>query len=162
MHSVAVMSQELRPHELGGRVVITPDGQRLTVIGAVLNDIGAYTCIARNLVGENGKEFDVDVHVPPYFQRGGSDDVTISVIRDQPAYLYCPFDGHPFPTVQWLKDRAPINDEYIPSIRSVLYLLNIFQDTGQNRVLSLQPKHHVRILFTYSPYRLYRLAFLIP
>ena len=85
----------------------------MTVIDAQLSDIGDYYCVARNLVGEKRKDFDVDVHEPPYFSDGdGRGDVSIAVRVDDAVNLTCPFNGYPFPKVQWSKNRMPIDDRY--------------------------------------------------
>ena len=105
--------QELRDYQLERRVSISLDGQRLTVVDAQLSDIGDYYCVARNLVGEKRKDFDVDVHEPPYFSDGdGHADVSIAVRVDDAVNLTCPFNGYPFPKVQWSKNRMPIDDRY--------------------------------------------------
>ncbi|XP_041648005.1 hemicentin-1 [Cheilinus undulatus] len=95
-------------------VSITANGRIVQIKHAQVSDTGRYTCIATNIAGEDEKDFDVNIQVPPNFNRpGGDGDATSSsgfgvdvrdVILNNPISLYCETNAVPPPTLTWYKD----------------------------------------------------------
>ncbi|XP_034738598.1 hemicentin-1 isoform X2 [Etheostoma cragini] len=95
-------------------VSITANGQIVQIKHAQVSDTGRYTCVATNIAGEDEKDFDVNIQVPPHFKRpGGVGDTTSSpglggdvrdVILNNPISLYCETNAVPPPTLTWFKD----------------------------------------------------------
>ncbi|XP_022603168.1 hemicentin-1 [Seriola dumerili] len=95
-------------------VSITANGRIVQIKHAQVSDTGRYTCIATNIAGEDEKDFDVNIQVPPNFNRpGGVGDTTSppgfggdvrDVILNNPISLYCETNAVPPPTLTWYKD----------------------------------------------------------
>ncbi|XP_031169752.1 hemicentin-1 isoform X2 [Sander lucioperca] len=95
-------------------VSITANGRIVQIKHAQVSDTGRYTCVATNIAGEDEKDFDVNIQVPPHFNRpGGVGDTTSSpglggdvrdVILNNPISLYCETNAVPPPTLTWFKD----------------------------------------------------------
>ncbi|XP_068563703.1 hemicentin-1 [Cebidichthys violaceus] len=95
-------------------VSITANGRIVQIKHAQVSDTGRYTCVATNIAGEDEKDFDVNIQVPPNFNRpGGVGDITSSpgfggdvrdVILNNPISLYCETNAVPPPTLTWYKD----------------------------------------------------------
>ncbi|KAF1385466.1 hypothetical protein PFLUV_G00108060 [Perca fluviatilis] len=93
---------------------ITANGRIVQIKHAQVSDTGRYTCVATNVAGEDEKDFDVNIQVPPHFNRpGGVGDTTSStglggdvrdVILNNPISLYCETNAVPPPTLTWFKD----------------------------------------------------------
>ncbi|XP_071342317.1 hemicentin-1 isoform X2 [Trachinotus anak] len=92
-------------------VSITANGRIVQIKHAQVSDTGRYTCVATNIAGEDEKDFDVNIQVPPNFRRPGD---TLSppgfggdvrdVILNNPVSLYCETNAVPPPTLTWYKD----------------------------------------------------------
>ncbi|XP_034438633.1 hemicentin-1 isoform X1 [Hippoglossus hippoglossus] len=103
--------QILRPDN---HVSITTNGRIVQIKHAQVSDTGRYTCVATNIAGEDEKDFDVNIQVPPNFNRpGGVGDTTSppgfggdarDVILNNPISLYCETNAVPPPTLTWYKD----------------------------------------------------------
>ncbi|XP_038571296.1 hemicentin-1 isoform X1 [Micropterus salmoides] len=95
-------------------VSITANGRIVQIKHAQVSDTGRYTCVATNIAGEDEKDFDVNIQVPPNFSRpGGVGGATSSpgfggdvrdVILNNPISLYCETNAVPPPTLTWYKD----------------------------------------------------------
>ncbi|KAM3620522.1 uncharacterized protein V6R79_024924 [Siganus canaliculatus] len=92
-------------------VTITANGRIVQVKHAQVSDTGRFTCVATNVAGEDEKDFDVNVQVPPNFNRPGEDTSspgvsgdTRDVILNNPVSLYCETNAVPPPTLTWFKD----------------------------------------------------------
>ncbi|TMS20257.1 Hemicentin-1, partial [Larimichthys crocea] len=100
-------------------VSITANGRIVQIKHAQVSDTGRYTCVATNIAGEDEKDFDVNIQVPPNFNRpGGVGDTTSStgfvgdvrdVILNNPISLYCETNAVPPPTLTWYKDGQLLN-----------------------------------------------------
>ncbi|CAG5863670.1 unnamed protein product [Menidia menidia] len=103
--------QILQPDD---HVSITANGRTVQIKHAQVSDTGRYTCVATNIAGEDEKDFDVNIQVPPHFNRpGGVGDTTLhsgfgedarDVILNNPISLYCETNAVPPPTLTWYKD----------------------------------------------------------
>ncbi|XP_062857960.1 hemicentin-1 [Trichomycterus rosablanca] len=98
-----------------GHITITPNGRIVQIKQAQVSDTGRYTCIATNIAGEDEKDFDVNIQVPPSFQKNGDHGSGIAtvaeakdVILNNPISLYCETNAVPPPTLTWYKDGRPI------------------------------------------------------
>ncbi|XP_051803642.1 hemicentin-1 [Acanthochromis polyacanthus] len=95
-------------------VSITANGRIVLIKHAQVSDTGRYTCVATNIAGEDEKDFDVNIQVPPNFNRAGGDGDATSppgfggdvrdVILNNPISLYCETNAVPPPTLTWYKD----------------------------------------------------------
>ncbi|XP_047443825.1 hemicentin-1 isoform X2 [Mugil cephalus] len=95
-------------------VSITASGRIVQIKHAQVSDTGRYTCVATNIAGEDEKDFDVNIQVPPNFNKpGGVGDATSppgfggdarDVILNNPISLYCETNAVPPPTLTWYKD----------------------------------------------------------
>ncbi|KAK2835266.1 hypothetical protein Q5P01_015750 [Channa striata] len=97
-----------------GHVSITANGRIVQIKHAQVSDTGRYTCVATNVAGEDEKDFDVNIQVPPNFNKHGGVGGTTSppgfggdvrdVILNNPISLYCETNAVPPPTLTWYKD----------------------------------------------------------
>ncbi|XP_074490966.1 hemicentin-1 isoform X1 [Sebastes fasciatus] len=97
-----------------GHVSIAANGRIVQIQHSQVSDTGRYTCVATNIAGEDEKDFDVNIQVPPNFNRPGGDGDTASspgfggdvrdVILNNPISLYCETNAVPPPTLTWYKD----------------------------------------------------------
>ncbi|XP_055020737.1 hemicentin-1 [Boleophthalmus pectinirostris] len=91
-------------------VSITANGRIVQIKHAQVSDTGRYTCVATNIAGEDEKDFDVNIQVPPNFNNGdttslpGIDGDVRDVILNNPISLYCETNAVPPPTLTWYKD----------------------------------------------------------
>uniref|UniRef100_A0A8C3J6R6 Hemicentin-1 n=1 Tax=Calidris pygmaea TaxID=425635 RepID=A0A8C3J6R6_9CHAR len=110
--------QLLKP---GDHVIVQGSGRTLQIKEAQISDTGRYTCLASNIAGEDELEFDVNIQVPPSFQkpykeweagntvdtgRGGESK---DVIVNNPLSLYCETNAVPPPVLTWYKDGYPLS-----------------------------------------------------
>ncbi|KFO28580.1 Hemicentin-1 [Fukomys damarensis] len=98
-------------------VTIAANGHTLQIKEAQISDTGRYTCIASNLAGEDELDFDVNIQVPPSFQKlweignmldTGRSGEAKDVIINNPISLFCETNAAPPPTLTWYKDSHPL------------------------------------------------------
>ncbi|XP_019490993.1 PREDICTED: hemicentin-1 [Hipposideros armiger] len=98
-------------------VTIAANGHTLQIKEAQISDTGRYTCVASNVAGEDELDFDVNIQVPPSFQKlwemGNMLDIGRSgeakdVIINNPISLSCETNAAPPPTLTWYKDGRPL------------------------------------------------------
>ncbi|XP_073903349.1 hemicentin-1 isoform X3 [Castor canadensis] len=98
-------------------VNIAANGHTLQIKEAQISDTGRYTCVASNLAGEDELDFDVNIQVPPSFQKlweignmldTGRSGEAKDVIINNPIFLHCETNAAPPPTLTWYKDGRPL------------------------------------------------------
>uniref|UniRef100_A0A665VT70 Hemicentin-1 n=1 Tax=Echeneis naucrates TaxID=173247 RepID=A0A665VT70_ECHNA len=134
---------------------------------AQVSDTGRYTCIATNIAGEDEKDFDVNIQVPPNFKRPGGVGDTLSptgfgvdvrdVILNNPISLYCETNAVPPPTLTWYKDGQLLasNDKVLimPGGRVLQIPRAQAEDTGRYTCVAVNEagedsiQYDVRVLF---------------
>uniref|UniRef100_A0A8C5X6K5 Hemicentin-1 n=1 Tax=Malurus cyaneus samueli TaxID=2593467 RepID=A0A8C5X6K5_9PASS len=105
-----------QPLQADGHVLIQGSGHTLHIQQAQVSDTGRYTCLASNIAGEDELEFDVNIQVPPSFQKpyreweagntvdAGGGGERKDVIVNSPLSLYCETNAVPPPVLTWFKD----------------------------------------------------------
>uniref|UniRef100_A0A8D2B9D0 Hemicentin-1 n=1 Tax=Sciurus vulgaris TaxID=55149 RepID=A0A8D2B9D0_SCIVU len=83
------------------------NGRKLIIAQAQVSDTGLYQCVATNTAGDDRKEFEVTVHVPPIIKSSGLAERV--VVKGKPVALQCVANGIPHPSITWLKDDQPVN-----------------------------------------------------
>ncbi|XP_043555476.1 hemicentin-1 [Chiloscyllium plagiosum] len=107
-----------QPLKKDDHITITANGHIIQIKNAQLSDTGRYTCVATNVAGEDEKDYDVNVQVPPSFVKPvhvrdtkgsaleGSRSVDFKdVVMNNPISLYCETNAVPPPSLTWYKDR---------------------------------------------------------
>ncbi|XP_010130628.1 PREDICTED: hemicentin-1, partial [Buceros rhinoceros silvestris] len=104
------------PLKLDDHVMIQASGRSLQIKEAQVSDTGRYTCLASNIAGEDEVEYDVNIQVPPSFQKlpkeweggntvgAGRGGESKDVIVNNPLSLYCETNAVPPPVLTWYKD----------------------------------------------------------
>nr|XP_061790885.1 hemicentin-1-like [Nerophis lumbriciformis] len=148
-------------------VSITANGRIVQIRHAQVSDTGRYTCIATNVAGEDEKDFDVNIQVPPSFNRptGIGDALSPSgfgvdardVILNNPISLYCETNAVPPPTLTWYKDGQPLtsNDNILimPGGRVLQIPRTQADDSGRYTCVAVNEagedsiQYDVRVLF---------------
>ncbi|KAB1258936.1 Hemicentin-1 [Camelus dromedarius] len=108
---------ESQPLKSDAHVTIGANGQTLQIKETQISDTGRYTCVASNIAGEDELDFDVNIQVPPSFQKlweignmldTGRNGEAKDVIINNPISLYCETNAAPPPTLTWYKDGHPL------------------------------------------------------
>ncbi|XP_015425408.1 PREDICTED: hemicentin-1-like [Myotis davidii] len=108
---------ESQPLKSDDHVNIAANGHTLQIKEAQISDTGRYTCVASNIAGEDELDFDVNIQVPPSFQKlwemgnmldTGRSGEAKDVIINNPLSLYCETNAAPPPTLTWYKDGRPL------------------------------------------------------
>ncbi|XP_021053028.1 hemicentin-1 [Mus pahari] len=106
-----------QPLKSDDHVTIAASGHTLQIKEAQISDTGRYTCVASNLAGEDELDFDVNIQVPPSFQKlweignmldTGRSGEAKDVIINNPISLHCETNAAPPPTLTWYKDGRPL------------------------------------------------------
>ncbi|XP_069497466.1 hemicentin-1 isoform X2 [Ambystoma mexicanum] len=90
------------------RIRISPDGSTLDIIGALLSDVGKYTCVATNPAGEEDHMFNLNVYVPPMIINNQKEPLELTAILDTSINVDCMATGSPPPQINWLKNGLPL------------------------------------------------------
>ncbi|XP_044243814.3 hemicentin-1 isoform X3 [Ursus arctos] len=106
-----------QPLKSDDHVNIAASGHTLQIKEAQISDTGRYTCVASNIAGEDELDFDVNIQVPPSFQKlweignmldTGRSGEAKDVIINNPISLYCETNAAPPPTLTWYKNGRPL------------------------------------------------------
>nr|XP_036865807.1 hemicentin-1 [Manis javanica] len=106
-----------QPLRSDDHVNIAANGHTLQIKKTQISDTGRYTCVASNIAGEDELDFDVNIQVPPSFQKlweignmldTGRSGEAKDVIINNPISLYCETNAAPPPTLTWYKDGHPL------------------------------------------------------
>uniref|UniRef100_A0A5K3F1W2 Hemicentin-1 n=1 Tax=Mesocestoides corti TaxID=53468 RepID=A0A5K3F1W2_MESCO len=90
-----------------GGVVLSPNGQILTVYSVNEAISGTFTCSAMNTHGSVSKDFQVTVKTPPGISKESVSEVEIA--QNEMTLLTCMISyGYPQPTIQWFKNGQPL------------------------------------------------------
>ncbi|XP_063792751.1 hemicentin-2 [Pseudophryne corroboree] len=84
---------------------IFEQGRILSLSAAHVSDSGIYTCVAVNSAGEDSRDIELQVYVPPSIL---GEEFNASVTVNQPIILECQSSAIPPPTITWLKDGHPL------------------------------------------------------
>ncbi|CAG2158572.1 unnamed protein product [Oppiella nova] len=131
------------------RIETKPDGSVALSIDCIQSgDLGKYTIIAKNCVGEAVSECAVDVQTGPIIRDKLPE--TLNIIEGHPFELIAKVDGNPMPEVKWTKDGVPVEPMEGIEIRSKpdgTVSLNIDcaqnDDSGRYAVIARSPSGEV-------------------
>ncbi|MBN3302329.1 HMCN1 protein, partial [Amia calva] len=123
-----------KPVRQGDGVKIVSSGRKLVIPRAQVSDTGRYQCVATNEAGDQEKEFDVAIHVPPGIRSTGPSERSVTV--HNPVTLQCVANGIPSPAITWLKDGRPVNTARgnikLESAGRVLHIIKtLLEDAGR-------------------------------
>ncbi|XP_073439014.1 hemicentin-1 [Dendrobates tinctorius] len=90
------------------RIIKSLNGEVLTITSAQTTDMGKYTCIATNAVGEDDRIFTVNVHVPPKITDNQGSPIELTAILGTSINIECLVTGVPTPQINWLKNGLPL------------------------------------------------------
>ncbi|XP_032884067.1 hemicentin-1 isoform X2 [Amblyraja radiata] len=106
-----------QPLQVGDHITITANSRIIQIKNTQISDTGRYTCVATNIAGEDEKDYDVNVQVPPSFMKpenshdingralDGSRVVEFKdVVINNHISLYCETNAVPPPSLTWYKD----------------------------------------------------------
>ncbi|XP_074779784.1 hemicentin-2 [Athene noctua] len=116
----------------GDGLLITEQGRRLHIPKAEVAHAGRYTCLVANAVGQEQREFDVAVHVPPEFVQGSGSTTNISVSLQGSLTLTCEATGVPVPTVTWSWNGSPVTASEHTYVLSGGWLLRLTHARAQD------------------------------
>ncbi|KAL2089466.1 hypothetical protein ACEWY4_014154 [Coilia grayii] len=141
-----------QPVRQGDRVRVSSGGRRLIISRAQVSDTARFQCAATNEAGDQEREFNVAVHVPPSIRSTGP--VERSVVLQRPMSLQCVATGIPSPSITWLKDGRPVDatQEYL-KLESGGKTLHIpqarLEDAGKYTCVATNPageaQQHIRL-----------------
>ncbi|XP_058380273.1 hemicentin-2 [Diceros bicornis minor] len=147
-----------RPLAGGDAHHISPDGALLQVLQANLSNVGQYSCVAANALGEKTKHFQLSVLVIPTIlgvtEDSADEEVTVTI--NNPISLICEALAFPSPTITWMKDGAPFqasnNIQLLPGTHGLQILNAQKEDAGQytcvvtNELGEAVKNYHVEVL----------------
>ncbi|XP_042642365.1 hemicentin-2 [Tyto alba] len=116
----------------GDGLLLTEEGRRLHIPEAEVAHAGRYTCLVANAVGQERREFDVAVHVPPDIIQGSGLTTNVSVSLQGSLTLTCEATGVPLPTVTWSWDGSPVTPSEHMHVLSGGWLLRLTHARAQD------------------------------
>ncbi|XP_053325662.1 hemicentin-1 [Spea bombifrons] len=133
-------------------ILIMSGGMVLRFSHTTVSNAGRYTCVVSNAVGEEKKDFDLNVLVPPRLLDKVQGDVKVKE-RGQ-ITLSCEATGTPAPQILWLKDGQPIQEDIHHKIAhggQHLQIVNaMFTDTGRYTCVATNLAGHKSRSFSLS------------
>ncbi|XP_039213555.1 hemicentin-1 isoform X2 [Crotalus tigris] len=92
-----------QPVSLSNSVRILSGGRMLRLMQVKMEDAGHYICVVNNIAGEDRKNFELSVLVPPSIV-GENKLEDVKVKEGHGITLTCEVTGNPIPEITWLKD----------------------------------------------------------
>ncbi|XP_071430396.1 hemicentin-2 [Pithys albifrons albifrons] len=114
------------------RLLLTEQGRRLHIPRAEVAHAGRYTCLAANAEGQEQREFDVVVHVPPEFIQGSGLTTNVTISLQESLTLTCEATGVPQPTITWFWDGSPVTPSEHMHVLSGGWLLRLTNARAQD------------------------------
>ncbi|XP_051663785.1 hemicentin-2 [Manacus candei] len=116
----------------GDGLLLTEQGRRLHIPRAEVTHTGRYTCLVANAEGQEQREFDVVVHVPPEFLQGSGLTTNVTISLQESLTLTCEATGVPQPTVTWFWDGSPVTPSENMHVLSGGWLLRLTHAGAQD------------------------------
>ncbi|CAM9699604.1 unnamed protein product [Bubo scandiacus] len=116
----------------GDGLLIMERGKRLRIPKAEVAHAGRYACLVENAVGQEQREFDVAVHVPPEFIQGSGSTTNVSMSLQGSLTLTCEATGVPLPTVTWSWNGSPVTPSEHTHVLSGGWLLRLTRARAQD------------------------------
>ncbi|KAM6400073.1 hemicentin-2 [Rhynochetos jubatus] len=113
-------------------LLLTEQGRRLRIPKAEVAHAGRYACLVANAAGQEQREFDVVVHVPPEFVQESGSTTNVSVSLHGALMLTCEATGIPLPTVTWFWDGSPITPSEHMHVLSGGWMLRLTRARAQD------------------------------
>ncbi|XP_054704630.1 hemicentin-2 isoform X1 [Grus americana] len=124
--------KDWQPVTSGDGLLLTEQGRRLHIPKAEVAHAGRYACLVSNAAGQERREFDVTVHVPPEFIQGSGSTTNISVSLHGALTLTCEATGVPLPTVTWYWNGSPITPSENTLVLSGGWVLRVNRARAQD------------------------------
>ncbi|KAM6047554.1 LOW QUALITY PROTEIN: hemicentin-2 [Theristicus caerulescens] len=121
-----------QPVASGDGLLLTEQGRRLRIPKAEVAHAGHYACLVENPAGQEQREFDVAVHVPPEFLQGSGSTTNVSVSLHGALMLTCEATGVPLPTVTWSWNGSPVTPSEHTHLLSGGWLLRLTRARAQD------------------------------
>ncbi|XP_039576204.1 hemicentin-2 [Passer montanus] len=121
-----------QPVAAGDGLLLTEQGRRLHIPRAEVAHAGHYTCLAASTEGQEQREFDVVVHVPPEFIAGSGLTTNVSVPLQGSLTLTCEATGIPQPGVTWFWDGSPVTPSQHTQVLPGGWLLRLTRARAQD------------------------------
>uniref|UniRef100_A0A914RG71 Ig-like domain-containing protein n=1 Tax=Parascaris equorum TaxID=6256 RepID=A0A914RG71_PAREQ len=96
-----------RPLEYSPEVYLSANGMKLHFIDLKKEHADRYTCIARNLAGEDKRDFSLKMLEAPTIE-GPNILRKVQVNAGRASIINCPVMGSPEPSIAWLKNGQPL------------------------------------------------------
>ncbi|KAM6372038.1 LOW QUALITY PROTEIN: hemicentin-2 [Pluvialis apricaria] len=116
----------------GNGILLTEQGRQLRIPKAEVAHAGRYACLVANAAGQEQREFDVAVHVPPEFIQGSGLTTNVTVSLHGPLTLSCEATGVPLPTVTWSWEGSPVTPSEHTHVLSGGWMLRLSRTQAQD------------------------------
>ncbi|CAI9595567.1 unnamed protein product, partial [Staurois parvus] len=97
---------------------LSQDGSSVHLTSVQPSDSGRYTCLARNVAGEDTKVYVLNILAPPVFESGSNVSETLSSVPGSQVTLECHASGSLPMQLMWLKDGSQLSSSRFLRISS--------------------------------------------